>query len=95
MSRGDQIPDSLQQLLLEFDFIFQEPKKLHLYRSHDHQIFLKEGNGPINIRPYRHSSLQEDVVEKMNEELLAAGLLRHNISSFSSPMVLAKKKDCS
>ena len=47
----------------------------------------------VSIRPYRHSALQKDVVEKMTQELLDAGFIQHSNNPFSSPVVLVKKKD--
>ena len=45
------------------------------------------------MRPYRHSALQKDVVEKLVQELLNTSLIQPSTSSFSSPVVLVKKKD--
>ena len=45
------------------------------------------------MRPYRHSALQKDVVEKLVQELLNTGLIQPSTSSFSSLVVLVKKKD--
>ena len=73
--------------------MFKEPTQLPPHKSHDHKIPLKERANAVNMRPYRHSSLQKDVVEKMTQELLKAGLIQPRSSSFSSPMVLIKKKD--
>lgn len=66
----------IQQLLKEFTAIFEEPKQLPPHRSHDHQIPLKEGSPPMNVRPYGHSSLKKNVVKKMTQELLNNGLIR-------------------
>lgn len=93
MSWENQVPEKITQLLLEFDTLFQEPKQLLLYRSHDHSIVLKDGSSSVNLRPYRHSSFQKDVVEKMVEDLLAGGLIKHSSSGFASPVILVKKKN--
>jgi len=83
----------LTALQASYQEIFEEPKHLPPPRSHDHQIPLNEGTDPVNLRPYRHSSLQKDVVEKMIQEMLDSGTIQHNRSPFASPIVLVKKKD--
>ena len=89
----DQIPEQVVELLNQYESLFKEPTQLPPYRKHDHKIPLKEGTNAVNIRPYRHSSLQKNVVEKMTQELLEAGLIQPSSSPFSSPVVLVKKKD--
>ncbi|GJZ17220.1 putative mitochondrial protein [Tanacetum coccineum] len=69
------------------------PNCLPPKRGHDHKIPLKEGTQPINIRPYRHPPTQKDAIESMVKELLDSGVIRHSQSSFSSPVVMVKKKD--
>jgi hypothetical protein len=54
---------------------------------------LKEGSQPVNLRPYRYSRLQKDVLEKMVKEMLGSGIIRPSNNPFASPVVLAKKKD--
>lgn len=87
------MPHELQLLLEEFAGVFKEPETLPPSRDHDHRIPLKEGVSAVNVKPYRHSSIQKDVIEKMTTELLATGLIQPNKSPFSSPIVLVKKKD--
>nr|XP_027096102.1 uncharacterized protein LOC113716000 [Coffea arabica] len=56
--KGDQTQEgsALDQLLKEYDDLFQEPTELPPKRLHDHRIPLKEGTHPISVRPYRPSS---------------------------------------
>ena len=93
MVNEEAIPVPVQVLLKQYDDLFQEPNQLPPHRSHDHRIPLKEGISAVNVRPYRHSTLQKDVVEKMTQELLNSGLVQHSSNPFSSPVVLVKKKD--
>ncbi|GKC00536.1 retrotransposon-related protein [Tanacetum coccineum] len=88
------VSSDIQQLVQEYTPIFQDPVDLPPFRpGYDHQITLKDGSNPVNLRPYRYSLLQKDVIEKMTKELLEQGVIKHSNSTFASPMVLVKKKD--
>ena len=66
----------LEQLLQEYDEIFEEPRALPPHKSHHHKIALKEGTSLINVRPYRYPALQEDIIEQTIKEMLKAGVVR-------------------
>ena len=83
----------ITELMGDYQDLFKEPEGLPPPRSHDHIVPLKEGSQPINLRPYRYSGLQKDVLEKMVEEMLGTGIIRPSNSPFASPVVLVKKKD--
>nr|GEV31313.1 reverse transcriptase [Tanacetum cinerariifolium] len=83
----------IQTLLDEFTIIFTEPKGLPPNSSHDHNIPLAPNAPPINIRPYKHPLVQKDAIELMVKELLEARTIKNNQSSFSTPIVMVKKKD--
>ena len=85
--------EKLQELLKEFDDVFEIPKELPPHRNFDHQIPLKEENVTVNIRPYRYPPAQKDTIETMVKELLDSGVIRPSNSPFSSPIVMVKKKD--
>ena len=91
--KEDSIHEAVQELLEQYEHLFKEPTGLPPHRTHDHKIPLKEGTSAVNVRPYRHSSFQKDVVEKMTNELLGTGLIQCSNSSSSSLVVLVKKKD--
>ena len=93
MVREEIIPKAIQILLNPYNKLFQKPIQLTPHRNHNHKIPLKKGISVVNVGPYRHSSLQKDVVEKMTRELLEVGLIQHSSNSFSSSVVLVKKKD--
>ena len=65
LSRTEVISIGLSKLLDEFHFLFDKPVKLPPQRVHDHRIPLIEGARPVNVRPYKHSQFQKDVIEKM------------------------------
>lgn len=62
-------------------------------REFDHFIPLKEGTGPINVRPYRYAHFQKNEIERQVAEMLATGLMRPSTSQFSLPILLVKKTD--
>lgn len=84
---------ALDQLLSDYDDLFQEPHALPPSRLHDHKIPLKEGTQPINVRLYRYPTFQKGEIEKLVVEMLECGIIRPSSSPFSSPVVLVKKKD--
>lgn len=46
---------AVQQMLADYDQLFQKPTQLPLAREFDHSIPLIEGVKPVNIKPYRYS----------------------------------------
>ncbi|KAK8919224.1 hypothetical protein KSP39_PZI021927 [Platanthera zijinensis] len=86
-------PDPIQFLLAQYEDVFQEPHTLPPSRFRDHQIQLKTGTDPTNIRPYRYPYVQKAEIERSVREMLATGIIRPSTSAFSSPIILVKKKD--
>ena len=84
-------PQQIQLFLEEQRAVFAEPTSLPPMRSHNHKI--NPGATPVNSRPYRHSAIQKNVIEKQVADLLQQGFIRPSCSPFSSPVVLVKKKD--
>ncbi len=85
-------PD-LQQLLEEFQGLFEEPHGLPPVRRHDHKIPLIQGSLPVNVRPYRYPHYQKNEIERIVVELLNTGVIRASTSPYSSPVLLVKKHD--
>ncbi|GJS61022.1 retrovirus-related pol polyprotein from transposon 17.6 [Tanacetum coccineum] len=95
---GEQKDDSvlsydLSQVVEKFSDVFEAPHELPPKRSHDHRILLIDGTPPVNIRSYRHPSIQKDAIEAMVKGLLDLGVVRPSQSPFASPIVMVKKKD--
>ncbi|KAA0037013.1 peroxidase 64 [Cucumis melo var. makuwa] len=83
----------LQNVLKQFEDVFDWLEKLPPRREIEHQIHLKEGTNPINVRPYRYEFQQKAEMERLVEEMLTSGIIRPSNSPFSSPVLLVKKKD--
>jgi hypothetical protein len=49
------IPTTVQEIILEFDNLFQAPTELPPSRAFDHPISLLPDTIPINCRPYRYN----------------------------------------
>ncbi|PNX97977.1 hypothetical protein L195_g021217, partial [Trifolium pratense] len=83
----------LDNLLNVYVGVFQEPTGLPPKRKKEHVITLKEGEGAVNVRPYRYPHHHKNEIEKQVQEMMKTGIIRHSTSSFSSPVILVKKKD--
>jgi hypothetical protein len=88
-----EIPDEINELLHQFQDIFQAPSGLPPQRACDHQIPLNPGAKPPNIRPYRMSHSQKNSVELLIKEMLKNDEIRPSHSPFSSPAIIVRKKD--
>jgi hypothetical protein len=84
---------AVQHLLNEFSDLFQEPTELSPSRAYDHEIPLVPRAQPVYIRPYRYPPKLKDEIERQVQDMLQQGLIHPNSSSFSSPVLLVKKKD--
>ena len=83
---------NMAQLLVEYHSIFQNPS-LPPMQAHDHQINLEAGANPVNVCPYRYPHIQKNEIERAMKEMLTTGIIRPSNSSFSSSVLLVKKKD--
>eukprot|EP00253_Pinus_taeda_P036279 PITA_36279 len=83
----------MQQILSNHLPVYDKPQGLPPPRvEHDHNITLVPGAQPPNVRPYRYPFTQKNEIEKIIKELLEGGLIRPNISPYSSPVVMVLKK---
>lgn len=83
----------LQYLLDEFAQLFAEPTELPPRRHCDHTIPLVPGAQPISMRPYRYAPALKSEIEKQVSEMLQSRFISPSTSSFSSPVLLVRKKD--
>ena len=84
---------TIQDLLHQFNSVFQEPITLPPFRNHFHTIPLLPNSKPPNIRPYRYPHSQKIEIERQVEDLLQIGFIQPSQSPFASPVLLVKKKD--
>lgn len=84
---------AVQELIREFQDLFEEPNSLPPSRECDHEILLIPGAQPVFIRPYRYPPKLKDEIECQVQEMMDHGLIRRSSSAFSSPVLLMKKKD--
>ena len=88
-----QVPAQVAALLKEFEAVFATPVGLPPIKGHKHQIHLKEGAQVICQRPYRYPFYQKNEIEKIVNELLFVGSIRHSCGLFASPVLLVRKAD--
>lgn len=89
----DQLSPEVQEILHQFNDVFSDPAGLPPRRACDHHIQLIEGAQPVQIRPYRHSPVVKDEIERQVAELLKSVVIQHSTSAFASPAILVQKKD--
>lgn len=93
VEQGEDIHPEVQQVLDEFQEVFEEPRELPPPRVQDHKIPLQPNTTPVNVRPYRYSYDQKEEIERQIKELLNHDIIRRSNSPCASPALLVKKKD--
>ncbi|TYK07734.1 peroxidase 64 [Cucumis melo var. makuwa] len=83
----------IPNLLKRFRGLFEMPKELPPRRAVDNRILTVDEQKPINVRPYKYGYIQKEEIEKLVSEMLQAGIIRSSRSSYSSPVLLVKKRD--
>lgn len=83
----------IDSMLRKFRDIFKESVTLPQKRQHYHYIPLKSEAIPVSIRPYSYNFFHKNEIEKQVKETLDIGIIQPSHSSFSSLVLLVKKKD--
>ena len=81
-----------QALLPRYAEVFQVPQGLPPPRPHDNVTTLQTGASPLLIRPYQCPYFQKTEIERMVRDMLDEGIIVPSSSSFSSLVLLVKKK---
>ena len=68
----------IEELLTEFAAVFETPTGLPPYRGFEHPILLKEGIKLVCQKPYRYPHFQKNEIEKIVNDLLEVGFIRHS-----------------
>jgi hypothetical protein len=89
------LPEQMALFLSEFSSVFDPPSGLPPSCDCDHSIPLVAGYSPVHVLPYRYPPLIKDEIERQIAAMLAKGIIQHNTNSFSSSVLLVKKKDSS
>ena len=87
------IPANIRQFLQQYTIVFSEPEGLPTACAIDYHIELQHDSKPVNVRPYKYPYFQKVEIERLVSEMLKSGIIGDNTSSFSSPVLLIKKKD--
>lgn len=85
--------EPINQLLAEFEGVFQTPKSLHHNRGCEHKIELNEGLFPFLTQPYRYPYLLKRAIEATVKEMIETRIIQPSNSLFASHVLLVKKKD--
>ncbi|KAA3472639.1 reverse transcriptase [Gossypium australe] len=62
------------------------------HRLQDHRLPLIDESKVVKVRPYKYPAVQKTEIKKLVQEMLHAGIIKDNNSSFASSMVMVKKK---
>lgn len=89
---NEEIPQEISTVLHEYPKVFEEPKGLPP-GSHDHKIELVPQATTVSVRPYHYAQSQKDEIKCLVQEMHDSIVIRPSGSSFSSLILLVKKKD--
>lgn len=90
---SEDVPEELRAVLEKYNNIFQEPTELPPVRGREHVITLYPGLGPVSVQPYIYPQMYKEIMAKSVLEMLATAIIRPSHSSYSSLVLLVKKKD--
>jgi hypothetical protein len=74
--------DLLEDLLLQFEPLFETPTGLPPERERSHHIRLLLGTTPVAVQPYRYAHFQKQELEWQCADMLRTGVIRPSSSAF-------------
>lgn len=83
----------VEHIIHQFDELFWAPTTLPPTRTINHAINLHPNSESVIVLPYRYFHFQKQEIELQVEEMLRNGIIRPSTSPFSSPVLLARKRD--
>lgn len=92
LTDDDQI-NELRVLLSKYSHLFIRGYPSTRVNTGELEIRLKDSTKCVERRPYRLSPIEREKVRDMVKELLEHNIIRESKSSFSSPIILVKKKN--
>jgi hypothetical protein len=85
--------DLMDELLIVFAPLFQEPAGLPPPQSWCHRIQLLPGTAPITMQLYHYTQAKKIELERQCTDMLRQGIIKHSSSSFSASVLLVQKSD--
>ncbi|GKE97260.1 hypothetical protein Tco_1582115 [Tanacetum coccineum] len=76
---------AIEQLLTQFETLFQVPTTLPSHRNIDHHIHLYPNTKPVIVYPYHYSHYQKGEMEKLVNEMVSQGIILNVKDRFPSP----------
>lgn len=92
LTNDDQI-NELKILLNKYNHLFIRGYPITRVNTGELEIRLKDSTKRVERRPYRLSPVERQKVRNIIKELLEHKIIRESKSSFSSPIILVKKKN--
>jgi hypothetical protein len=86
------IPSPIQEVILDFEYMFQAPSTLPSSRTFDHAISLLLDTVQINYWPYRYSPQQKIEIERQVTNMLQSGIVIPSLNPFAAHELLVKKR---
>ena len=85
--------EQLSDVLCEFPYVFSTSKTDFGFCSlMPFEISVPEGSAPVTSRPHNINPILAKAVDATLSQYLAAGLIQHSTSQYSSPLVIIPKK---
>ena len=88
-----QFRNSLKELIQKFHLIFAQDKYDVGIISTEKCLIELNSHTPINLRPYRCSQKDQDILQSQMDQLLQKDLIQKSKSPYAFPVTLVKKKD--